>query len=232
MLNNKEFDMHVKKEKFVTADGSHTFYMPQINEYYHSHHGAIQEAKHVFIKNGLFQFKDFKEITILEIGFGTGLNALLNCIEAEKMNLKLSYIGLEAYPLSEEEYQDLNFCKHIQDENSTHFFNEIHTSNWNDFTKISACFQLKKVKSTVQEFSFDINSIDLIYFDAFGPRVQPEMWTKEIFANLYKSLKKDGVFVTYCAKGQVKRDLKSVGFILETLAGPPGKREMIRCIKQ
>lgn len=223
--------MNFKKEKYITSDGSHTFYMPEINEYYHSHHGAIQEALHVFIKNGLHQFVDHKEITIFEVGFGTGFNTLLTCLESEKSKLKINYIGLEAFPLEVDEYADLNFATSIEDKNASVYFEKIHSANWEEKTTISDNFSILKLKNTLENVVLAENSLDLIYFDAFGPRVQPEMWTIELFQKLYDALKTGGVFVTYCAKGQVKRDLKSVGFALETLAGPPGKREMIRCHK-
>jgi tRNA U34 5-methylaminomethyl-2-thiouridine-forming methyltransferase MnmC len=223
--------MNFKKEKYITSDGSHTFFMPEINEYYHSHHGAIQEALHVFIKNGLHQFVDHKEITIFEVGFGTGLNALLTCLESEKSKLKINYIGLEAFPLEVDEYADLNFATSIEDKNASVYFEKIHSAKWEEKTTISDNFSILKLKNTLENIVLAENSLDLIFFDAFGPRVQPEMWTIELFQKLYEALKTGGVFVTYCAKGQVKRDLKSVGFTLETLAGPPGKREMIRCGK-
>lgn len=223
--------MNFKKEKFITSDGSHTFYMPEINEYYHSHHGAIQEAMHVFIKNGLQQFTNKKEITLLEIGFGTGLNALLTSLESKKSIQQINYIGIEAFPLSEEEHTDLNFVEELKNENSKIYFEKIHAAKWEEKTEITEYFNITKIQNTIQEFTLTQNSIDLIYFDAFGPRVQPEMWNIEIFKKLFLSLTIGGVFVTYCAKGQVKRDLKSVGFNLESLQGPPGKREMIRCTK-
>ncbi len=223
--------MNFKKEKYITSDGSHTFFMPEINEYYHSHHGAIQEALHVFIKNGLHQFTDHKDITIFEVGFGTGLNALLTCLESQKSKLKINYIGLEAFPLEVDEYADLNFTTSLEDKNASVYFEKIHAANWEEKTTISDNFSILKLKNTLENVVLAENSLDLIYFDAFGPRVQPEMWTIELFQKLYDALKTGGVFVTYCAKGQVKRDLKSVGFALETLAGPPGKREMIRCGK-
>jgi tRNA U34 5-methylaminomethyl-2-thiouridine-forming methyltransferase MnmC len=221
--------MEYKKEKIITSDGSHTLFMPEINEYYHSHHGAIQEAKHVFIKNGLNHLDFDKEISILEIGFGTGLNALLTCLEAKN---KVNYLGIEAFPLIQSDYENLNFVEQIDKEKAKSIFSSIHDSNWEDFVEITDKFRLKKIKNTLQNFSLEENSIDLIYFDAFGPRAQAEMWIEEIFSKLYSFLKTGGIFVTYCAKGQVKRDLKSVGFELETLPGPPGKREMIRCTKK
>ncbi|MES2588956.1 MAG: tRNA (5-methylaminomethyl-2-thiouridine)(34)-methyltransferase MnmD [Bacteroidota bacterium] len=223
--------MEIKKEKFITADGSHTFYMAEINEYYHSHHGAIQEARHVFIKNGFHFFESENEFSILEVGFGTGLNALLTCLEAEKSNKKITYFALEAYPLSEEELTDLNYSTQLEEKNAHILYQKIHQANWGEMTKISPTFKIIKLKEKIQELKLELNSIDLIYFDAFGPRVQPEMWSLEIFSKIFSLAKEKACFVTYCAKGQVKRDLKSAGFQVETLQGPPGKREMIRGLK-
>ncbi len=205
--------------------------MAEINEYYHSHHGAIQEARHVFIKNGFHFFESENEFSILEVGFGTGLNALLTCLEAEKSNKKITYFALEAYPLSEEELTDLNYSTQLEEKNAHILYQKIHQANWGEMTKISPTFKIIKLKEKIQELKLELNSIDLIYFDAFGPRVQPEMWSLEIFSKIFSLAKEKACFVTYCAKGQVKRDLKSAGFQVETLQGPPGKREMIRGLK-
>jgi tRNA U34 5-methylaminomethyl-2-thiouridine-forming methyltransferase MnmC len=220
--------MNWKKEIFTTNDGSTTFYLPEINEYYHSHHGAIQEAKHVFLKNGLLFNDKLKEIKILEIGFGTGLNAFLTLLESK--NKQLEYHTIEAYPLNSEQIAQLNFVKLIN-QNLLDLFHKIHSSDWEKLQEITTSFLLKKNKLKIQDFKPKNQFYDLIYFDAFGPRVQPEMWTIEIFKKMFIFLKPKGILVTYCAKGQVKRDLKSVGFTVETLAGPPGKREMIRAIR-
>jgi tRNA U34 5-methylaminomethyl-2-thiouridine-forming methyltransferase MnmC len=219
------------KEKFTTADGSDTFFMPEFNEYYHSHHGAIQEAKHVFIKNGLQHLSKRKSINILEVGLGTALNALLTVIEAHELQIKINYLGLEAFPLSNEQLEELNYSKLIDDKNSGSFFEKIKQVEWGSKSKISDFFEIEKVHNTLQEIKLKFNHFDLIYYDAFGPRAQEEMWHLDLFEKLYNSLKTNGVFVTYCAKGQVKRDLKSLGFQLESLPGPPGKREMIRATK-
>lgn len=219
------------KEVFITGDGSFTFYIPELNEYYHSHHGAIQEAKHVFLDSGLSLFKHEKSISILEVGFGTGLNTLLTLVETEALGLNVSYTGLEAFPLSLEEAQTMNYTLESELIPYKSVFSKIHELDWNIFEKISSNFELKKVETQLQAINLPTEEFDLIYFDAFGPRVQPELWEKSIFEKLYNATKIEGVFVTYCAKGQVKRDLKSVGFEVETLPGPPGKREMIRARK-
>lgn len=219
------------KEVFTTADGSKTFYLPELNEYYHSHHGAIREAKHVFLKNGLYQ-KTEEEISILEIGFGTGLNAFLTLIESQKTSQTVHYTGIEAFPLTTVEANELAYTNNQGYENLDELFSELHAVGWGDFSEITNQFYLKKVKGKIQEMEFNSSEFDLIYFDAFGPRVQSEMWIIEVFRKLFEVLKVDGILVTYCAKGQVKRDLKTVGFEVETLPGPPGKREMVRAQKR
>lgn len=219
------------KKLFTTADGSLTFFLPELNEYYHSHHGAIQEARHVFLKNGLFEKTAQKEISILEVGFGTGLNAFLTAVEAINRKMEISYTGLEAFPLTPQEAQEMAYTSNPDLELFDDLFSEIHATSWGEFANINASFKLKKQKETLQQISFENGSFDLVYFDAFGPRVQPELWTEALFAKIYAALKPGGILVTYCAKGQVKRDLKSAGFDVETLDGPPGKREMIRARK-
>ncbi|MFN5418063.1 MAG: tRNA (5-methylaminomethyl-2-thiouridine)(34)-methyltransferase MnmD [Flavobacteriia bacterium] len=216
------------KEIFTTADGSKTFYLPELNEYYHSHHGAIQEAKHVFLKNGLFERSNQAEISIFEVGFGTGLNAFLTAIEAEKLKLQISYTGIEAFPLTSIEASEMTYTNNPDLELCDDLFTTIHATEWNKEIEITANFELTKINQKLQDIVLEKGQFDIIYFDAFGPRVQDELWQLEIFQKLFDSLKPNGLFVTYCAKGQVKRDLKAVGFVVETLAGPPGKREMVR----
>lgn len=222
--------MKLHKELVTTADGSSTFYMPEINEYYHSHHGAVQEAKHVFLAAGLHQFPLEQELTILEIGFGTGLNAWLTACESLNRSGKIKYLGLEAFPLSDDETTALNYTDNTVKQEEKALFELIHQAEWNTATEISSCFCLEKLHSTLEALELADKSIDLVYFDAFGPRVQPEMWSLEVFQRIAKWMKPKGLLVTYCAKGQVKRDLRSAGFSVETLVGPPGKREMVRGI--
>ncbi|MGZ4054200.1 MAG: tRNA (5-methylaminomethyl-2-thiouridine)(34)-methyltransferase MnmD [Bacteroidia bacterium] len=217
-----------------TADGSHSLYVKDLDEHYHSIHGAIQESIHVFINTGLkfIAEKNKSEINILEIGFGTGLNALLTCMEAEKSDLKINYTSLEAFPLSIDLTNKLNYVDLLSSEKKDlqNTFDLLHSCEWEKDIAISKNFILHKIKNTLQEIRFE-NSFDLIYFDAFGPRVQPEMWKEELFSKIYSATKQDGCLVTYCAKGEVKRTLKKVGFVVETLPGPPRKREMVRGIK-
>jgi len=210
----------------TTADGSHTFYIEELDEHYHSVHGAVQESIHVFIKNGLYYFPD-QSLKILEVGFGTGLNTLQTVLN--KKNKSIDYTSLDAFPLTADLIAKLNYTELANHHKANFLFESIHAAQWNLATPIDTNFNLLKRSEKVQDA--DLDKYDLIYFDAFGPRVQPEMWTVEIFSKLYKSLNPLGVLVTYCAKGKVKRDLKSCGFVVESLPGPPGKREMIRAVR-
>lgn len=214
-----------------TKDGSQSLLNPELNETYHSIHGARQESLHVFISNGLdfvVQREAKKSIKILEIGFGTGLNALLTAQYAKEKSVMIEYTTLEAFPVNESIWQQLNYA---QSETERDIFYKLHHEPWDQWTEVMPGFMLKKVNSTLQLVSFDHTYFDLIYFDAFAPNKQPEMWTLPMLQKTIDSLRTNGVFVTYCAKGQLKRDLASCGTTVETLQGPPGKREMIRAIK-
>ena len=219
--------MELKK----TADGSHTLFVPELNETYHSVHGAIQESQHVFIKNGLRYFIDKKSVSILEIGFGTGLNALLTLLATENSSQMVNYVSLEKFPLSNELVQQLNYPTQLKlDTDQKKIFNHLHICEWNKLTPITNNFNLLKINKDLTDFHTTTN-FDIVYFDAFAPEKQAELWISEIFLKIYNFLKPGGILVTYCAKGVVKRTIKSVGFQLETLPGPPGKREMIRALK-
>ncbi|PHR71581.1 MAG: SAM-dependent methyltransferase [Lutibacter sp.] len=220
----------MERKIIITADGSTTIHLPEWNEQYHSTHGAIQEAYHVFIKSGLSLFKN-KEINILEIGFGTGLNCFITFLELEKYNLKIDYTGVEAYPISTEEVEALNYISELKTEGETSLFKEMHDISWDERHNIRKNFHLTKQQKFFKDID-DKNTFDLIYFDAFGARVQPELWTEEIFKKMYIALKQGGVLVTYSAKGSVRRAMQAVGFMVERLEGPPGKREMLRAIKK
>ena len=220
----------MERKIILTADGSSTIHLPEWDENYHSKHGAIQEAKHVFIKSGLSLFSEQKT-SILEIGFGTGLNSFITFLEAPKRNLIIDYVGVEAYPVAAAEIEKLNYVSELNAEEFTKVFSEMHEQEWDVKNSLSSNFSLTKRKQFFHEIK-DENRFDLIYFDAFGARVQPELWTEEIFEAMYKSLKNGGVLVTYCAKGSVRRAMLKVGFSIEKLAGPPGKREMLRATKK
>ena len=220
----------LKKEIIKTTDGSYTLFVPELDETYHSTNGALQESLHVFIQEGLQFRSELKEVSILEVGFGTGLNALTTLGEVESINRKVQYTSLEAYPLEWEVVDKLNYMDLVELKKYAVPFKMMHTSDWEVFSAITPSFSLRKQKIKLQEVSFE-NEFDIIYFDAFAPQVQPDLWTVEIFASMYKALKPNGVLVTYCAKGIVKRALKSVGFNLQSIPGPPGKREMSRAVK-
>jgi tRNA U34 5-methylaminomethyl-2-thiouridine-forming methyltransferase MnmC len=220
----------VERQIITTADGSKTIYIPEWDEHYHSSHGALQEAQHVFIRNGLSgRTQDY--LTIFEMGFGTGLNALLTYFFSEKRNQYVHYIGVEAFPPSAEEIAAMDYASFASDPESEQIYNDLHTAPWNRSHPISEHFVIEKQQCILEDASVQAGTVDLVYFDAFGPRVQPELWTPEIFRRIYDWMAPGGVFVTYCAKGQVKRDLKAVGFLVESLPGPPGKREMTRAVK-
>jgi tRNA U34 5-methylaminomethyl-2-thiouridine-forming methyltransferase MnmC len=220
----------MKQELIVTGDGSKTIYLPELDEHYHSSHGALQEAQHVFIKHGLTtQAGDY--VTILEMGFGTGLNALLTYFATEKRHQYIHYIGIESFPISQEIWEQMDYTAHSNDPDAPAVYSKMHTAKWDEPVALNELFVLEKRKSTIENTNLAAASIDLIYYDAFGPRVQPELWTLAIFEQLFNWLTPGGMLVTYCAKGQVKRDLKTAGFVVETLSGPPGKREMTRAKK-
>ena len=219
----------MKREIIQTLDGSTTIHLKEWDECYHSKHGAIQEAQHVFIKNGLSLFQN-RNVSILEIGFGTGLNAFITLLESKKMQQSIDYVGVEAYPISENEVISMNYVTELNATEESAIFDKMHKSNWGEKNHLRADFSLTKRKQFFEEID-DINQFDLIYFDAFGYRVQPELWSTAIFEKMYQALKSNGVLVTYAARGVVKRSMIEVGFTVEKLAGPPGKREMFRAIK-
>ncbi|MCF8320598.1 MAG: tRNA (5-methylaminomethyl-2-thiouridine)(34)-methyltransferase MnmD [Flavobacterium sp.] len=219
----------MKREILQTLDGSTTIHLPDWNESYHSKHGAIQEAYHVFIQNGLNTFNN-KPISILEIGFGTGLNAFITYLESKKSNQKINYYGVEAYPISSEEILKMNYVSELNAATESDVFTLMHKCDWEINNEISPLFTLTKRKQFIEHIEDDYK-FDLIYFDAFGYRVQPDLWSTEIFRKMFKSLKSKGTLVTYAARGVVKRSLIEVGFKVEKLPGPPGKREMFRATK-
>ncbi|OYX22515.1 MAG: SAM-dependent methyltransferase [Flavobacteriales bacterium 32-35-8] len=223
----------MERNVIITADGSSTIYLPEWDEPYHSKHGAIQEAYHVFIKHGLNYLceQNYDDISILEIGFGTGLNAFITCIESEKLHVSIDYYGVEAYPVSEEDLLKMNYVTQLKAESKASFFDTMHQVPWEESCKITPHFLLTKENKFFSEIN-DQNKFNIIYFDAFGARVQPELWTETIFQKMYDALKPNGVLVTYSAKGSVRRAMQAVGFNVEKLPGPPGKREMLRACKK
>ncbi len=219
----------MKREIIETEDGSTTIFLPDLQEHYHSKHGAIQEAYHVFIRAGFDLFKN-QNISILEIGFGTGLNAFITFLETEKSNQNIDYVGVEAYPVSIDEISKMNYVSELNATEKQQFFYKMHENDWEVKQVISNNFCLTKRKQFFNDIT-DNNAFDLIYFDAFGYRVQPELWSTEVFKKMYNALKPNGVLVTYAARGVVKRSMIEVGFTVEKLPGAPGKREMFRARK-
>ena len=220
----------MKREIIQTHDGSTTIHLPEWDECYHSKHGAIQEAEHVFIKNGLALFPN-ADVSILEIGFGTGLNAFITFLESAKKNQTINYVGVEAYPVSATEVVAMNYVAALDAEMYRSVFEMMHATSWEHKSSLAPHFEITKRNQFFEQIN-DVNTFDLIYFDAFGYRVQPDLWSTAIFEKMYKALKNEGVLVTYAARGVVKRSMIEVGFTVEKLAGPPGKREMFRAFKK
>ncbi len=220
----------MRREIQITSDGSTTIHLPDWDENYHSKHGAIQEAKHVFIKNGLSLFHQHSSLDVLEIGFGTGLNAFVTFLETKKNQQRINYIGIEAYPILTEEVSLMNYVEELNATDDISVFQMMHSCDWEKKNLLSNEFQLTKRKQFFQDID-DASAFDLIYFDAFGYRVQPELWTVEVFAKMYSALRPNGILVTYAARGVVKRNMLEAGFTVEKLEGPPGKREMFRAKK-
>jgi len=218
-------------EIIKTSDGSDSLLNVELNETYHSTHGAIQESAHVFINAGLRYLltkKNLPKFNILEIGFGTGLNAALTGQVLQDTPHVVQYTSVEAYPLSEEIWGALNYGSRLQ---AGEFFRKLHEAPWETSVQLGRNFTLLKRKITLQQLTLAAGQHHLVYFDAFSPNKQPEMWTIEMLEKITLSLHPGGIFVTYCAKGQLKRDLKKLGLIVESLPGPPGKMEMVRAIK-
>ncbi len=214
-----------------TQDGSHSLLSGAFGVSYHSRYGAIQESAHVFIKAGLHtKAIHSKQLRILETGFGTGLNAYLTLLEAQRLHLDVYFESFEAYPVSMEEAAALNYPAILEAGVSPTLFMDLHKAQFGEKTLITKEFHLLKQMLDFNEIQH-AGSFDLVYFDAFAPDEQPELWEQPMLRKVYDALNTGGILVTYCAKGYVKRNFKAVGFQVEALPGPPGKREMTRCIK-
>jgi tRNA U34 5-methylaminomethyl-2-thiouridine-forming methyltransferase MnmC len=214
----------------ITGDGSHSLLNAELDETYHSRHGAVQESEYVFIEQGLRYWLERNKqshLNILEVGLGTALNAWLTFRLPEIQALKLQYFAIEKFPLPQEVWQQLNYAKTDRE-----LFEKIHTVSWNDWQPITTAASIFKCEATLQDIQLPDLKFDLIYYDAFAPNKQPDMWTFAMLEKAVKNLQQGGVFVTYCAKGQLKRDLKTLGLEVQSIPGPPGKREMVRAIKK
>lgn len=213
-----------------TADGSNTLYVPELNEHYHSVKGALTESAHIFIQMGLNHARAANP-RVLEIGFGTGLNAFLTLLEAEKSRRSVHFTSIERFPLPEETVRQLSYPETIAPEACEKFY-ALHTAPWNQEVKISPYFTLHKIEGDFTRFSFS-DFYDVVYFDAFAPEKQPEMWSQPLFDHLHRQMNPGGILTTYCAKGVVRRMLQAAGFTVERLPGPPGgKREILRATKE
>jgi tRNA U34 5-methylaminomethyl-2-thiouridine-forming methyltransferase MnmC len=223
-MNSKKQDTN---EIIITHDGSHSLYVPELDEHYHSVHGAIEESMHIFIRNGLHAFQH-STINILEAGFGTGLNMLLTFLESQKSGQSVYYESIEKYPVPLYIIQQLNYPEKLN--TGRKVFEQMHRAEWNKLITLDGHFKFKKILGDIKDCPME-SGVDIIYFDAFAPDVQPGLWEQPVFDRLHEQTNWDGILVTYSAKGIVKRRLQSSGFHVEKLPGPPGKREMIRAEK-
>jgi tRNA U34 5-methylaminomethyl-2-thiouridine-forming methyltransferase MnmC len=230
----------VKVELVKTSDGSDTLFRRDLNQHYHSTFGAVEESVHIFIRAGLLNVIDqhlneqpdqSNPVRILEVGFGSGLNTMLTQVEAEKLSIPIHYSAVEAYPLNEGQWSSLNYPTLAVCGENPGIFHMIHKSAWNIPVKISDYFIIEKIRTKLESFVPPENSFDLVYFDAFGPDAQPELWTEEIFRNIAQGLRPLGLLVTYSVKGTIVKALKAAGFQTEKLPGPAGKRHILRAVK-
>ena len=212
----------------TTKDQSHTLYVPELNEHYHSTHGAVNESEHVFIKNGLLAIH-VNPVHIFEVGFGTGLNAILTYKMALEKKLKVLYETIELNPLDPQLVGELNYNNFL-DEAAQKIFTQLHELEWGKQHEIHPLFHFRKIHADIFKAGLS-SSYHMVYFDAFAPGKQPDIWCGKVFEKIYARMETNGVLVTYCAKGSVKRLLKSIGFEVEAVSGPPGKREMTRARK-
>ena len=220
----------MNRKTIITSDGSSSIFCEEVNQHYHSHFGAIQESMHIFINAGLCAdtLAHLDNMSILEIGFGTGLNALLTFIKTNELQKNIYYETIELYPLNPQEVAQLNYPSMLHYPNVKETFATLHNVEWNKAQPISENFTLHKRHISALNAAYPTNTFHLIYFDAFSPEVQPELWTREIFKPIYESMKDNGILLTYCTKGIVKRTLSTLGFKIEKLPGPIGKREILR----
>lgn len=222
----------MSRKLVTTSDGSHTLYVPELGEHYHSVHGAVQESTHVFIKHGL-QALPVGEgpIYIFEMGLGTGLNLLLTALQP--LARPIYYVSIEAYPVSAEEAASLNYGNLFEEHpEAKGLLQAIHVLAWGAPAELKPRLTIHKIHGKLSELDWaTLPQFNLVYFDAFAPDVQPNLWSEEVFAALYNQMQPEGILVTYCAKGSVKRAMKAAGFTIERLPGPPGKREMTRATK-
>ena len=222
-------DLSNNRKIIITNDGSHTLLVPSLNEQYHSIHGAVKEAEYVFLNMGLDEClrSERDSINVFEVGFGTGLNALLSAQWATSKQKKLAYTSVEKFPVSKMEFQQLNYGDIL---NGSELYTKITDAKWGDFTTVSNVFSLRKLKLDLLKDTLP-NGFDVVFFDAFAPNKQPELWDTLVFEKIYGIMSENSLMVTYCCQGQAKRNMISAGFEVEKVPGPPGKREMLRARK-
>lgn len=230
-------ERQMKRQIVKTNDGSVSIYLEEMDEHYHSKHGAIAESEHIFVKNGLEASRQTNKLIIFEVGMGTGLNVLTSYLTAQHLQKEVLFHTIEAFPVELNEVEQLNYTEELGLDRA--LLDELHNSNWNEKLRLSKYFSVVKHKEKLQDFNLEKlelgsrNGVDVIYFDAFAPEKQTEMWSEEIFMKLFNALNKDGILVTYCVKGEIRRRLQKVGFEVEKLKGPVGgKREMCRAWKR
>ena len=221
----------MNRHLFITEDGSHSISMPDLNVCYHSKHGAIHESQHIYIDTGFRYMAVIKQnISILEVGFGTGLNALLTLIEAEKNDLQILYDVVELYPLDRAIVASLNYLSLLGTPQLSCQFSLMHDCEWQKSVKISEHFAIKKFNGDIRHVELS-GRYDIIYFDSFDPAAQPALWTTSIFRKMYALMNRGGVLVTYCSKGMARKAMMDAGFRVVKLEGPKGKREIVRAWK-
>lgn len=220
----------MKRTLEVTADGSSSIYLVDYKESYHSKYGAIQEAEHIFLRNALDEFEDKEKISILEMGYGTSLNAFMSFLESEKKSYEIDYTAIEKYPLKKHEWQMLNHLSQLKAESYGDIYKKFFISPWETSIQISGSFSLTKTQQDLRDFHSK-KLFDIIYFDAFSPNIQAELWSIAVFKKLYDMMADRGLLVTYCSKGDIRRNLQAAGFIVKKRPGPPGKREITQAFK-
>ena len=222
-------DLSKNRKIITTNDGSHSILVPELNEQYHSIHGAIKEAEHVFLKMGLDEYLPHNgtSLHVFEVGFGTGLNALLSVKWSQTKQQSVEYTSIEKHPVSKEEFQQLNYGNMVDE---VDLYTKITNANWTEFIEISTKFKLRKLELDLVKDPLP-KGFDIVFFDAFAPNKQPELWDTSVFEKVYSIMNKNGLLVTYCCQGQAKRNMISAGFLVEKVPGPPGKREMLRARK-
>ncbi len=221
----------MKLEVITTEDGSHSIFNKELNESYHSKFGAINESMVVFINSGFRQLLHKKKLNILEIGFGTGLNALLTGNIAIENQIEVNYYSIEPFPILPEIYNQLNYPELLNKKEDDGLFRKLHEVGWNKLYIINDHFSITKLNLKLEDTELNQNFFDLVYYDAFSPEVQAQLWTQSIFEKIYNSMSQGGIFTTYSAKGSVRRNLIQSGFKTERIPGPKGKREIIRAVK-